>query len=321
VKNKKTIFMTGAAGYIAGVLLRRLESVEWCGRVYGMDRRPPGGRFQIPIEFREMDINDAALIEWVREIKPDIFIHMAFIVDPIHDEELMSRVNIGGTKNALEAASGVGAGQIMIASSGVAYGAWPDNPTPLKESHPLRPHPAFRYANDKSRIDSLCQDFAREHPDRTVSVIRPCVVYGPGVDNYLSNLLTGLPWLTGLAGYNPPMQFVHEEDVAGAIIAILEKGAAGAFNIAPPDTVTVRDAAAIAGKPSIFLPIWILEPMVALAWHMRLPLLKAPPSLLDFMKYPWVLDSARLREEIGYSFRYSSRETLEILLREKGVLR
>jgi len=314
----KKVFITGMGGYIAGVLCRRLSHTAWCERFYGMDVKAPLAKYDQG-EFRKMDINAPALVEWVREIKPDVLIHLAFIVDPIPDDALMHRVNVDGTKNALRAAAEAGVPQVLVASSGTAYGVWPDNPVPLKETDEIRPHPTFTYANDKSQVEFLCRDFMREHPDVVMAVIRPCVVYGPLVNNYLSGLLT-IPIVTGPRDHNPPLQFVHEEDVAGAIVAILEKGARGAFNIAPPDTITLHEAMAMTRRPSVFLPDWLLTALVKIAWKLQLPLVRAPHSLLDFMRWPWVLDSTRLREEVGYRFRYSTRETVEIMLRAKKIL-
>jgi len=317
--DRKKVFITGMGGYIAGALCRELDRLDWCEAVCGMDVKKPLYKWD-KAEFRKMDINDPALAEWAAEIRPDVFIHLAFIVDPIPDEALMRRVNVDGTKNALAAAEKAGCSQVMVASSGTAYGAWPDNPVPLKESHPVRAHPSFQYAKEKTNIDLMCQEWAREHPEVATSIIRPCVVYGPLVNNYLSRLLTDLPVATAIRDFNPPLQFVHEDDVAGAIIAIIERGAAGAFNIAPPDTITIREAIEISGKRAVYLPVSVLRPAAGLMWKLQLPFLKAPPGFLDFMCWPWVMDSSRVQQETGYSFRYSSRETVEIMLRAKGVI-
>jgi UDP-glucose 4-epimerase len=315
----KTVFITGLGGYLAGVLCRELEHRDWCGRIYGMDVKAPLSKYA-KAEFRKMDINAPELAAWVGELKPDIFIHLAFIVDPIPDEKLMEKVNVEGTRSALAAAAGAGCRQVLVASSGTAYGVWPDNPVPLREDSPIRAHPTFKYANDKSTVERLCREFGEAHPEVILSVIRPAVVYGPLVNNYLSALLTSMPIIMGIREYAPPLQFIHEDDVAGAIIMILEKEGRGPFNLAPPDTVRVREAVALTKKPALYLPGKLAELLIDVSWRLRLPFLNAPPSFVDFLRYPWVLDSTRLRDELGYVFRYSTRETLEIMLRAKKVI-
>ena len=313
----KKVLVTGVSGYFGGVLVRELEHRDWCVRVDGCDLRPPLSKLD-KVHFTQLDITSPDLSDWVEGCNPDILIHLAFIVDPIHDEARMREINVGGTRAVLAAAERAQVPQVLVASSGTAYGAWPDNPVPLRESDPIRPHPEFQYAREKGELESHYQQFMDEHPDVAFSVIRPCVVYGPQVKNYLSALLTDLPVVVRLRGYDPPLQFVHEEDVARAILIILEKEARGAFNIAPSDTLKVSELMRLPGKRVIALPERLVTALAGFLWRHRLPGFGAPPSLIDFMRYPWVLDNSRLCEELGFEFRYSSRETVEVMLRSKG---
>ncbi len=315
---KKRVFVTGMSGYLGGCLCDRLDSADWCECFYGMDRRRPLAKFAKG-EFRELDINDPALADWVEENKPDVVIHLAYILEPIKDEALRHRVNVGGTVNLLEAAGRAGAGQVLVASSGTAYGAHADNPVPLKESDALRGNPDFGYAKDKVEVEALLETFAREHPDTAVSVIRPCVIYGQLVNNYLSELLGGT-LVPIIRNHEPPIQFVHEKDVVRAIETIIEKRARGPFNVAPPDTVTLFEAARMAGKH--VLPVYYRSAkiLVGLGWWISRNLSPIPPSFIDYITYPWVMDSSRLTEQLGFEFRYTTRETLEIMFRSKGII-
>lgn len=316
---KKKVFITGMSGYLGGRLCRELDRTDWCEKFSGVDVKKPLAKYDRG-EFQKLDINDPELAERVKAFAPDIFIHLAFIVDPIPDENLMHHVNVDGTRNALRAAGSAKVPQVLVASSGTAYGAWPDNPKPIKESDPIRPHPSFRYATDKAELEFLCRDFERDHPETILSIIRPCVVYGPLVNNYLSDLITASPIVTGLRGANPELQFIHEDDVVGAILLILAQKAKGPFNLAPPDTITMQEVIKLSGKPSLSLPEKIMLPLLRLNWALQIPFMKVPPSFIDFIRYEWVLDSRRLREELGYTFRYSTRETVEIMLRAKRVI-
>jgi len=314
----KKVFITGMAGYIGGCLCRELDRRDWCGGFFGMDVKAPLAKYD-KAEFRLMDINDPALVEWVVEIKPDIMVHLAYIVDTVADDELMHRVNVDGSANALKAAAEAEVPQVMVFSSGTAYGAWPDNPDRLKETDPLRANPEFKYAAGKAEVEAMCKEFMEKHPETIMSIIRPCVIYGLLVNNYLSGLLT-MPVAVGIREYDPRVQFVHEDDVVGAILMILEKEARGPFNLAPPDALTIREAVEISKKPSLFLPEALMEPLLKLIWKLKLEFNHLPPSFLEYLRYPWLLDSSRLRDELGYEFRYSSRETVEIMLRAKGVI-
>jgi len=314
------VLITGIAGYLGGALCRLLDHTGWCARVDGCDLRLPLDKLE-KVHALQMDINDPGLAEWVADCAPDVLVHLAFVVNPMHDEARMRRINVEGTRAVLDAALAAGTRKIMVASSGTAYGAWPDNPVPLRETDPIRPHPDFQYAREKAELEALCADFMAAHPEVSFSIIRPCVVYGPNVRNYLSQLLTGLPTVVGLAGYNPDLQFVHEDDVARAMLAIFEQDGRGAFNIAPPDTMTMAETLQSTGKPVVRLPEWLLDPLADLLWRYRVNVLGAPASFLDYLRYPWVLDPGRLIDELGFKFRYSSREALTVMLRSKVVLR
>ncbi len=316
---KKKVFVTGMGGYLAGVLCRELDHADWCESVAGMDVKPPLYKYD-KAEFRTMDVNAPELARWVAEFKPDVMAHLAFILKPTPDDALMERVNVDGTANVLKAAEAAGVRQALVASSGTAYGAWPDNPVPLKETDELRPSREFKYSADKGRVEELCREHAERCPESLVSVIRPCVVYGPLVNNFLSDLITKFPLAPGLKGYGPPLQFIHEDDVARGIMMMIERDAVGAYNFAPSDYVTMSEVVAMAGKRSLSLPDSLVEPLLGFNWRHQLSEFQLPPSFLEFMRYPWVLDNSKLTDELGYEFRYSTRETVEIMLRAKGVV-
>ena len=314
----KKIFITGMAGYLGGNLCRELEHCDWCEKFYGMDLKKPLYKYD-KCEFRQMDNNDPALVDWVKEIRPEVMIHLAYVLQELHDVELMHHINFDGSRNALLAAAAGGVKQVLVASSGTAYGAWPDNPPRLKEDAVLRPNPGFHYAVDKVRIEELCREFSVAHPGVVMSIIRPCVVYGPFVNNYISDLLDHY-LILGIRGFDPPLQFVHEDDVRAAILRIVEKDAGGVFNIAPEDTITMNEIIETTRRPHVLLPDWLVRQAVQLTWSLRLPLFNFSPAFLDYIRYPWVVEPSRLINELGFKYNYSSRETVEIMLRAKGWL-
>ena len=77
----------------------------------------------------------------------------------------MYHIDVGGTQNVLEAAEGAGVQQVLVTSSATAYGAFPDNPVPMTEEHPVRGVPDFEYARDKAESDRLCQLWALRTPE------------------------------------------------------------------------------------------------------------------------------------------------------------
>ena len=314
----KKIFITGGSGYFGTQLCREMEKLDWVEAVDFIDVKKPIYKFQ-KSKFKLMDINDPALSDWLSKIKPDIVIHLAYILEEIHDKNLMFKINVQGTKNILKACAQAKVPQILLASSATAYGAYPDNPIPLKEHHPLNPNPDFIYAFHKKILEDLCQNYLQEHPETCLSIIRPCVVYGPNVNNYLSDLFD-FAILPIIRAHHPPLQFIHQDDLIQAILTIIQAQGKGAFNLAPPDTLTIMDIVQIAKKPYISFPLSVAKIGVGLLWNLRIPRARFSPGFLSYFAYPWVVDSSKIQSQLGFKFLYSSRETIEIMLRVKKII-
>ncbi|MDI6797256.1 MAG: NAD-dependent epimerase/dehydratase family protein [Desulfatibacillaceae bacterium] len=315
----KTVFITGMAGYVGECLCRELEKSPWCSRFWGIDVKTPLYKYKKG-QFKRMDINDPALGKWIEETAPDVVVHLAFVLAQIHDPGLMYKINVDGTKSVLAAVESANVSQLMVTSSATAYGAFPDNPVPLKETDPIRQHPAFQYAKDKAEVEWILDAFAAAHPEKAVCWVRPCVIYGPNVNNYISGLFTLPVAMAPKGDFVPTFQFVHEDDVAAAMLFLIQKQAKGPFNLAPPDTITIDEINAVSGKMAFPLPEKVLRGLFRITWDLRLPLLKVPPSFSDYVFYPWLVDPAKLLN-LGFSFNYSTRETLEIMLRAKGQIK
>jgi UDP-glucose 4-epimerase len=310
--------ITGGSGYIGSRLVERLAERDDTERILICDVRPPRV-FRPGVSFRELDVRDAAAVSAVvEEERPDAVVHLAFILNPLHDEALMYEIDVGGTHNVLEACSAAGVGQLLVTSSSTAYGAFPDNPVPLTEDHPVRGVPEFEYARDKAESDRLCQLWALRHPDRVMTIVRPCIVFGPSVDNYLVRLWTKQPFQADFGLPDPGIQFVHEDDVVEALSVLLSGRFGGAFNVAGDGVMETAECASLIGLPRRRVPLGAWRRFASLMWRLRAS--EAPPGSLDFAVYPWIVSNSKLKEVAGWAPRHSSRETFEITMRAHGKL-
>jgi nucleoside-diphosphate-sugar epimerase len=118
-------------------------------------------------------------------------------------------------------------------------------------------------------------------------------------------------------GNDTPLQFVHQDDLARATLAILTASARGAFNVAPADAVTHRQIARLLGVAAVPMPFFLMAGMSRLWWTLRLPWFTTPPGLVRYSRHPWVMSSERLRRELGFEFEYSCEQAFrELLVRE-----
>jgi len=247
-------------------------------------------------------------------------VHLAFILNPMRDEATMYDIDVNGTQAVLQAASDAGTQQVLVTSSASAYGAFPDNPKPITEDWPVRGATDFSYARDKAEADRVCQLWAADHPDRVMTIVRPSIVLGPNVDNYISRGWVDGPFLPIIDAHDEELQIVHEDDVVSALVALLDKKAGGAFNLAGDGTMTWRETAEIVDQKVRELKMKTAKRISATMWRLRVPRAEAPPGNLDFLRYPWVVSTEKLKAETGWSPAYTSRAAFEDAMRAKGKL-
>ena len=250
--------------------------------------------------------------------RPDALVHLAFILNPAHDEQLMYDVDVNGTHNVLEAAASAGTSHVLVTSSAVAYGAFPDNPVPLTEEDPVRGVPGFSYARDKTESDRICQLWAAAWPDRTMTIVRPSIVFGPNVDNYLVRLWTKQPFAVDVGNLDERIQFTHEDDVVEAVTALLLGRHGGAFNVSADGEMTLRECAELLGTPIRKMPLRAYRGLAKTMWAARLS--EAPPGQIEFALHPWLVSNEKLKKTTGWQPKHTSRETFEITMRAHDKL-
>ena len=312
----KNTLITGISGYLGSRLAKELVRQKDIGKVVGIDIVPPDAELAKKIIFYQKDIRDETVREILIRHQITAVLHLAFVVKPIHDLKKMHAIDAGGTTNILEQSFSAGVRQFITTSSTLAYGAHPDNPPLLTEDHPLRGNKTFPYGFYKAETDRMIQAFASEHPAMTVTILRPCTVFGPNVNNYVSRMLF-LPVTVNIRGANPPVQFVHEDDFVSACLSAIEKNRAGAFNIAADGTLTVREIAAMQGTKTMSLPPWLIYPVLEALWRIRFPIIEVNRGYLDYIRYPFVASNQKAKQELDFYPRYSSVETLGETIRNR----
>ena len=300
------VAVTGAAGYLGRLLIRRLERCDGVEHILATDiRAAPSGEFSDKVAFVQHDIR-APIGGLFAERGIDAVAHLAFVIRAGRDERAVRGVNIDGLANALEGCANSGARLLLYLSSATVYGAHSDNPPLLTEASPLRPLSGFAYSDAKVEAESLLTDFAARHPDVGVCILRACPILGARADNFIAqNLARRLS--VAVRGYDPPMQFLHEDDAADIMANCLLGGAAGIYNIGGRGGIRRSEMAALAGGRLLRLPSALLYGLTGVTWRLGLQS-SSPACGLDFIRYPWAVSADKLKREHGLAARYSSRE-------------
>ncbi len=221
-------------------------------------------------------------------------LHLAFAADTEWQPSGTARANVDGTRELLLAMAQADVRQLVVLSSTMVYGAWPNNPIPLTEDAVLRPNPDFAYAVQRSQVEQLVADWVNGDPRRSAATLRPAV--------FMSKDYTG-GWiarsLTASAGArlreeDPPAQFLHVDDLAAAIDLARVRCLDGPFNVAPDNWIPGETVRALAGSTHrLRLPAAIATRVALWRWEFqRGPI---PAGLLPYTVHPWVVSNDRLR--------------------------
>ena len=311
----RRIAVTGGAGYVGRSLIERLETNDAVERVVAIDIRPPARQHTAKVVFHQQDVA-SPMAGLLAEHGIDSVVHLAFSLSPSHDREAVRRANLGGVTSVLEACASASVTYFLYLSSTTVYGAHPDNPPLLTEDSPLRPVPGFQYGEDKAATEAVIADFIGQHPGVMVAVLRVCPVLGPNADNFVSSALSK-KLLVGVSGYDPQMQFVHEEDVAEVMVRCLSDKAYGVYNVAGGGAIPWSEMAAIAGRRLIKLPAPLIYGLTSASWSLRLQR-DSPAAGLDFVRYRWTAGTDKIERELGFRPNYSSRETWAAFVQGRG---
>jgi UDP-glucose 4-epimerase len=312
--------ITGGSGYIGSRLVEILGPRKETGRIVNVDVRPPA-RPNDAAEFVRGDVRDSrALRELLEREEIDALVHLAFILNPIRDEGRMYDIDVNGTDAVLRAASAAGTEQVLVTSSATAYGAFPDNPKPIAEDWPVRGQPDFSYARHKADADRLCQLWAASHPERTMTIVRPSIVFGPNVDNYISRTWQHSSFMPIPDGVDEEFQLIHEDDVVSALIGLLDARAGGAFNFAADGTMTWGESAEMIGLRTREMSMKTVRRLYAAAWALHAPRVESPPGNLNFIRYPWVVSNEKLKATIDWEPTADTREVFVETMYAKGLV-
>lgn len=306
----KRILITGSAGYL-GTKVVDLLAAHGGYEIYGTDLREPKNRLAYAF-FRRGSVTDSLMMrELFDRARPDVAVHLAFVVTTTHDRNFEESVALGGTGNFLDGCERQCVPKAVLLSSVAAYGAHDDNDMPLTEGSQIRGVEGYGYSRLKAKADRLAQEFMEAHPNCEFAILRPCLFVGANTNNNFFDVLKYpiVPQVRDYKGVRDPhFQFIHEDDMAACLSAAIEKTARGVYNVAADGTAPFSELVRRFGKRSIGIPSWILYPATALLW--KLHLVTSPPAQLDFIRYPWIMDAGRMKREL-YSPLKSSLEAFD----------
>jgi nucleoside-diphosphate-sugar epimerase len=328
---KPTIIVTGISGNLGQRILLQLSDY----RVVGVDIAPPT---QTPVDqFVQIDLGREEsmreMLLLMREVKPASIVHLAFVIDPqrseILDVDRMWRINVAGTARIMEAISEANRNieslirQFIFLSSVSAYGS--DLPTAVMEDAPLGGH-TLPYAIHKKESDLVVQRRAPSLRGCGVFILRPHILAGATVENYLMGAFRGTPNGRGKRAIrmrqaskrlpcmlpygqkylDNKIQFVHVDDMARLIAWILKREPEAQrltiLNVAGRgDPLSFAQCIEMAHAKLRRVPgLWAMRRVLQFLWDWNISAI--PPDAVPYMTGQYIMNTDRLKKFLGTDY-------------------
>ncbi|MET8982685.1 NAD-dependent epimerase/dehydratase family protein [Streptomyces sp. NPDC004539] len=318
----KVVLVTGVARRLGGRFVRRLQRDPRVDRVIGVDVVRPehslGGA-----GFVQADIRQPTIARVLAESGADTVVHMDVTGTPLGSGSRTSvkETNVIGTMQLLGACQKApGVKRLVVKSSTNVYGSASRDPAVFTESTAAKSLPSGGFAKDAVEVEGYVRGFARRRPDVAVCVLRFANILGPGAETPLASYFE-LPVLPTVFGYDPRLQFVHEDDVIEVLrIASHEPGRgtlnSGTFNIAGDGVLLLSQCSRRLGRPTAPLPL----PAVTWAGSLvrTLGMTDFSPEQIRLLTHGRVVSTALMRETLGFTPTYTTAETFADFARAQG---
>ena len=307
--SSRCVLVTGSSGYLGLQVIARL-SERADQTTIALDLREPAQRLP-GVRYEVADIRSPEVDAIVARHRPEVVVHLASIVTPgkNSNREFEYSVDVGGTRNLLEACVRNKVRRIIVSSSGAAYGYHADNPAWLSESDAVRGNQSFAYSWHKRLVEEMLAEYRQQQPQLEQIILRIGTILGATVNNQITDLFKK-PRLLAIRGSDSPFVFVHDQDVVGAIVHGVDSLTTGIFNVAGDGKLSIFEIAERLHKRCVVLPAWLLRSALWLLKKFRLT--QYGPEQLDFLRYRPVLDNTRLKTGFGYVPKLSSSGAFEL---------
>ncbi|HVW52336.1 MAG TPA: NAD-dependent epimerase/dehydratase family protein [Trinickia sp.] len=309
----KTTIMTGASGFVGKALSRRL--IAQGDVVVGLVRRPGSaldGVRELPLSGDSFDGLDN---DWPPTLACDVVVHLAarvHVMGETSPEALPAyrTMNVDGTLRVARAALRAGARRFVFVSSVKAVG---ERSVGAPVSERDTPAPQDAYGLSKLEAERALFAFGRE-TGMEIVVVRPPLVYGPGVRANFLNLMRaidkGFPLPVGAIAARRSLVYVENLTDAIAHCTGAPAAAGQVFHVADERDVAVKELAAMLAEyldaPRRLLPV----PATLLRLAGRVT---GRTAVIERLVGELRLDCSHIRETIGwrppYTIEHGLRET------------
>jgi UDP-glucose 4-epimerase len=298
------VLVTGLGTFWGSRLAQELEARRDVEVVVGVDTTEP----VLPLErteFVRADSSYSILQRIVHATEVDTILHTHLVVDSTKlTGRAMHEINVIGTMNLLAAAGTAGSPvrKLVVKSSTLVYGSSYQDPYFFREDTQRTSGPQTRIERSLMECESFVRDFTEDNPHVLVTVLRFSNVLGDHMQTPFANALR-MPVAPEVFGFDPRLQFTHEDDVVNALMYSTTHDVPGIYNVAGDGMVTWSELCRIVGRPRVPLP-----PVLTNVAAEPLRLVRAldlPPEMLALLRYGRGVDNSRFKKT-GFRYKYTT---------------
>jgi UDP-glucose 4-epimerase len=306
--------ITGISRHLAGKLAQRLEADPDVEYIVGVGLNEPEVDLE-RTEFVRVDIRNPLIAKVIQASEVDTLVHLSIISTPtrVGGRSAMKEINVIGSLQLFAACQKAPAlKKLVMKSTTAVYGASASDPAMFTEDMGAREVPRHGYAKDSVEVEQYVRDFGRRRRDVTLSVLRFANFIGSEIETTLTRYFS-LPVVPSPIGYDPRLQFIHEEDAEEVLYRATREDHPGIFNVAADGVLLLSQAIRICGKLPLKVPLALASPVATVV--RRFGLVDFPSDQIPFLVYGRVADNERLKRVFGLTPRYATREALEEFVR------
>jgi UDP-glucose 4-epimerase len=231
----------------------------------------------------------------------------------------MKEINVIGTMQLLAACQRAPSlRRLVVKSTSAVYGSSPSDPALFSEDLVGKAPPRRGWGKDSVEVEGYVRGFSRRRADVDVVTLRLANLVGPGIRTPMTDYFA-LPVIPTVLGFDPRLQFLHEDDALAALRLATLTDVGGVINVAGDGVISLGQAARFAGRPTLPVPPVLGLGSAVGALYRRTGLTDFSPEQIRYLSYGRCLDTTRMRAVLGLEPTYTTRAAFLDFVTSRGL--
>jgi UDP-glucose 4-epimerase len=322
VQYPKVVLVTGACRFLGGYLTSRLAQNPSINQIIAVDAIAPSKDLQRRMgraEFVRADIRNPFIAKVIRNSDVDTVVHAAAAsyAPRSGGRATLKELNVMGAMQLFAACQKApSVRRVVLKSTSEVYGSDAYDPVVHTEDSSSRRPLGEGFAHDSLDIEGYARGLGRRRPDISVTILRLANMIGPAMDTALARYLTG-PLVPTVFGHDARLQLLHEQDALGALERATMAGRAGTFNIGAKGIIMMSQAIRRAGRIPLPVPAFGVRAADSLSKASMSS--EVTREQIDYLSYGRVMDTTRMRTELGFEPKWTTMEAFDDFVRGRGL--